>query len=417
MTRETNPDYLEVNHCRIQTDSSLEIILTLGHQSLTGVFPASVDEEVPVAPLELCWSPESGLVQLKHSFSASAMYGDNYGYRSGLNPTMASHLTRKVEKLRDLVQLRPGDTVVDIGSNDGTLLNTLAGQNMNLIGFDPVAKKFRNLYDEEITVVEEFFDSDRFWDASSKKARLITSIAMFYDVESPRDFVRHISSILDTEGIWHFEQSYLPSMLSTTSYDTICHEHLEYYSFTVVKELLESEGLKVIDVETNSINGGSFAVSAAPMESALRENGDVISWLIDRENNMGLGDRKIYDDFSARVRQHKDSLVALVNRLNASGYVVAGYGASTKGNVLLQYCGFGPDDIEFIGDVNPYKHGRFTPGTRIPIISEEDMHARKPDYLLVLPWHFRDFIIEKESDFLSAGGRLLFPLPEIEIVG
>ena len=409
--------FTKVKNCRIDPAGKLETILSLGNQALTGVFPASVNDVVTKGPLELCWSPVSGLVQLKHSFSLPEMYGDNYGYRSGLNASMVEHLGRKVEKLSALVPLKEGDVVIDIGSNDGTLLNFLAGQKLKLFGFDPVAKKFRNLYDEEITVVEDFFRSSDFSNLSARKAKLITSIAMFYDLEAPREFVRQIAQILDSDGLWHFEQSYLPSMLRTTSYDTICHEHVEYYSLSVVSSMLDAEGLKIIDVETNSVNGGSFAVTAALKSSTRVANNELISWFLQQEKTMGLQSREVYDSFAKKVADHRDSLVSLVSALRAAGAKVGGYGASTKGNVLLQYCGFGPKDIEFIGDVNPEKFGRFTPGTGIPIVSEEEMRSRAPDYLLVLPWHFRSFIVAKESDFLKSGGRLIFPLPEIEIVG
>ena len=417
MTAELSPSCLEIGECRITPGAEMETVLSLGVQALTGVFPKDDSDAVAAAPLELCWAPRSGLVQLRHSFDPGEMYGENYGYRSGLNPTMVDHLVRKVTRLNQMLSLQKNDVVVDIGSNDGTLLNSLAGKALNLIGFDPVAKKFRHLYNDEILVVEDFFDAGRFSGISSEKAKLVTSIAMFYDLESPSHFVQQIADILHEDGVWHFEQSYLPSMLKTTSYDTICHEHLEYYSLAVVEELLQSAGLKIIDVETNSINGGSFAVTAAPKKSARRANEALISWFLEQEDVMGLRERDVYDQFAAKVAQHKSSLVSLIGKLNSSGATVAGYGASTKGNVLLQYCGFGPEDIRFIGDVNSDKHGRFTPGSRIPIVSEEEMHARKPDYLLVLPWHFRDFIVEKEADYLRFGGKLIFPLPEIEIVG
>lgn len=416
MAKNLKPHYIEAQECRIEPGGKLETILSLGTQALTGVFPKSVDELVPEAPLELCWSPVSGLVQLRHTFEAGELYGDNYGYRSGLNPTMVDHLMRKVEKLDRMVSLEENDVVVDIGANDGTLLNAFAGRNLELVGFDPVAKKFRDMYESEIVVVEEFFDDERFSFLSSKKAKLVTSIAMFYDLESPRDFVQQIANILDVDGVWHFEQSYLPSMLQATSYDTICHEHLEYYSLTVVCELLNAAGLKIIDVETNSTNGGSFAVTAALKQSLRPENKEMISWFLGQEKAMGLQESMVYDEFAQRVRQHRDSLVSLIHKLNSSGATVAGYGASTKGNVLLQFCEFGSQDIKFIGDVNPYKHGRVTPGSRIPIVSEEEMYSRSPDYLLVLPWHFRDFIVEKEANFLRSGGKLIFPLPKIEII-
>ena len=239
---------------------------------------------------------------------------------------------------------------------------------------------------------------------------------MFYDLERPSDFVADIAKVLDKNGIWHFEQSYMPTMLRMTSYDTVCHEHLEYYSLHVVKALVEKHGLKIIDVQMNGVNGGSFAVTVARTESILRPNSAVIDWMLGQEDRMGLHTPKPYRDFEERVFRHRDDLVRLIRSLNADGKKVVGYGASTKVNVLLQFCGFTEKDISCIAEVNPDKFGSYTPGTCIPILSESDVKAMKPDYMLVLPWHFRDSIVRREVEYLASGGKLIFPLPEIEIV-
>jgi len=239
---------------------------------------------------------------------------------------------------------------------------------------------------------------------------------MFYDLESPSNFVADIAKILDRDGIWHFEQSYMPTMLRTTSYDTICHEHLEYYSLHVVKSLIEKHGLKIIDVQMNSINGGSFAVTVARAESNYNSNNAIIEWMLGQEDRMNLNTPKPYLEFEQRVFRHRDDLVRLVKTLVGDGKSVVGYGASTKGNVLLQFCGFSPSEIPCIAEINPDKFGSFTPGTLIPILSESEVRAMNPDYMLVLPWHFRDSIIRRESEYMANGGKLIFPLPEIEIV-
>lgn len=408
--------YREVQACRISGSEDLLPILDLGKQALTGVFPRDVEQIVPMAPLELSWSPSSGLVQLRHSVSPQEMYGENYGYRSGLNPTMVNHLNRKVRWIEALASLNESDVVVDIGSNDGTLLNSYSSVGLRRIGFDPVATKYQSFYDEDITIVPDFFSGERLSEITDRKARVITSVAMFYDLEDPGQFVREIAESLDSDGIWHFEQSYLPAMLRTNSYDTICHEHVEYYSLSVVVDLLAKNKMRVVDVQTNSINGGSFAVTATHESASIESNQPVIDWLLQQEENFGLGTPKPYESFKQRVFQHREDLRALVNGLNRAGKKVAAYGASTKGNVLLQFCGFGPEDILCIAEVNPEKFGAFTPGSRIPILPESEVRAMKPDYLLVLPWHFKQFIIEKEASYLENGGQLIFPLPEIEIV-
>jgi C-methyltransferase-like protein len=245
----------------------------------------------------------------------------------------------------------------------------------------------------------------------------VTSIAMLYDLESPVDFVREVAQVLAPDGIWHFEQSYMPSMLRTTAYDTICHEHLEYYSLGVIGKILDGADLQIVDVVTNGINGGSFAVTAAHRaNTAIRPNRAVIDWLLQQEERMGLDTPKPYREFEERVFRHRQDLVRLIGALTGDGKKILGYGASTKGNVLLQFCGFSSREIAAIAEVNSDKYGRVTPGTHIPIISEAEARAMNPDYFLVLPWHFKDGIVRRERDFLMRGGKLIFPFPEIEIV-
>jgi hypothetical protein len=240
---------------------------------------------------------------------------------------------------------------------------------------------------------------------------------MFYDLESPVQFIREVAEVLAPDGIWLFEQSYMPSMLRTNSYDTICHEHLEYYALQPVKQMLEQCGLRILDVQMNAVNGGSFAVTAALAGAPFESNQSVIEWLLGQEERMGLHTPRPFRQFEERVFEHRGNLQRLVRALNADGKRILGYGASTKGNVLLQFCGFTEKDIPAIAEVNPDKLGCYTPGTGIPIVSEAEAKAMRPDYFLVLPWHFKDGILGREAEYLAAGGKMIFPLPEIEIVG
>ena len=396
---------------------NLVSVLNLGEQAFTGIFPKSAATDVPIGPLELLWCPDSGLLQLAHQFDLGAMYGENYGYRSGLNQSMVRHLTSKTRHLSRLVGLQSGDLVLDIGSNDGTLLKSYPVAGLRRLGIDPTGVKFHHMYPKDIQLVPDFFSRKNFVKiVGDARAQLITSIAMFYDLESPIAFVREIHDCLDDRGVWHFEQSYMPSMLRTNSYDTVCHEHIEYYSLGAVEKILAAAEMEIVDVGMNAVNGGSFAVTAARKGSGRRRNLSVIEWLLETESRMGLHTPKPFRDFEERVFEHRRSLSSLVRSLNADGKKVFGYGASTKGNVLLQFCGFTAADIPCIADVNPDKYGCVTPGTHIPIVSEEDAKAQKPDYLLVLPWHFKAGIIEREAEFLAGGGHLIFPMPEIEIV-
>jgi hypothetical protein len=315
-----------------------------------------------------------------------------------------------------MVRLRPDDVVLDIGSNDGTLLAGYETPRISKTGIDPTGVKFAQYYPDDVELIPEFFSAEVFRARlPGRTARLITSIAMFYDLEEPVGFARQVAGILAEDGIWHFEQSYMPSMLRSTSYDTVCHEHLEYYSLAVVGRVLAEAGLEVIDVRFNRVNGGSFAVSARH-RGASGESTGLVDWFLRQEERMNLSSPLPFRDFENRVFQHRQDLLELIRVLRSGGARIMGYGASTKGNVLLQFCGLTPEDIPSIAEVNPDKFGRVTPGTGIPIVSEEEMRAESPDYMLVLPWHFREGIVQREQDFLRSGGRLIFPLPEIEIV-
>jgi hypothetical protein len=345
------------------------------------------------------------------------MYGDNYGYRSSINASMRQHLRAKVEALRVFVPLDKNDIVLDIGSNDGTTLGFYP-DSLTRVGMDPTARKFREFYQPGIRVIEDFFSAERFRsEMGPRKAKVVTSIAMFYDLDSPMEFVQQVASVLDDEGIWHFEQSYMPLMLAKSAYDTICHEHVEYYGLRQVQWMMERCGLRILEVELNDVNGGSFAVTAAQHTSRFSSNAEAIERVLLEEQQAGLQSLLPFQQFAERVSAHREKLVALLHELKREGRRVLGYGASTKGNVILQYCGITPDLLPFIAEVNEDKFGRFTPGTGIPIISESEAHAMRPDYFLVMPWHFRENLIQRERAYLDRGGSMIFPLPTIDIVG
>jgi hypothetical protein len=408
--------YTAIDKCRISGSNNLISVLKLGNQELTGVFPSSKHEPVAEGPLELVWCPDSGLLQLAHSFDPSQMYGENYGYRSGLNQSMVRHLTNKAGQLERLANLRAGDIVLDIGSNDATFLKAYKTPGIERTGIDPTAAKFSEYYTDDIRVKADFFNAKNYHSLRDHPAKIVTSIAMFYDLDDPIAFARDIADVLAPDGVWHFEQSYMPAMLRTLSYDTICHEHIEYYSLGAVRRILDAAGMKIVDVQMNAINGGSFAVTAAKATDAVAQNSALVDWLLAREEAMGLGTPKPYRDFEERTFRHRADLTKLVKSLVKAGKRVLGYGASTKGNVTLQFCGLTDKDILAIAEVNPEKFGSYTPGSRIPIVSEAEARAMKPDYFLVLPWHFRDGILQREQEYIASGGRFIFPFPEIEVV-
>ncbi len=408
--------YTEITRCRIGGSNNLIPVLSLGEQYLTGVFPKSPTDDISRGPLDLVWCPDSELLQLKQSYGIEEMYGKNYGYRSGLNISMVNHLRQKIYALEQFIGPGNNDLVVDIGSNDATSLKAYTTR-CRKVGIDPTGLKFKDFYRDDIMLLPDFFSSSVFRQKfPDQKAKIVTSIAMFYDLENPVGFTRDIESILADDGIWHFEQSYMPSMLRTNSYDTICHEHLEFYSFKVIMSLLEQCDLRVVDVKMNAINGGSFAVTACKKNACYRSNKPIIEWMLKQEDDMGLDTPKPYRDFEERVFRHRRNLTDLIAALVSDGKKILGYGASTKGNVLLQFCRITADQVPFIAEVNADKVGSFTPGTGIPIISEKEARAMKPDYFFVLPWHFKHTILEREKEFITHGGKFIFPLPEIEIV-
>jgi len=408
--------YTALERCRVSGSKTLIPVLDLGEQALTGVFPRDPAEPVTTGPLRLVWCPDSGLLQLDHSYDLGEMYGENYGYRSGLNQSMVRHLTQKVRELERAADLKPGDTVLDIGSNDATSLKAYNVPGLRRVGVDPTGAKFRGYYPDDIALVPDFFSADVFRRGNFQPARIVTSIAMFYDLEDPVAFARQVEQVLAPGGIWHFEQSYMPSMLRMTSYDTVCHEHLEYYSLTVVKRILAAAGMRPLDVKMNAINGGSFAVTAVRADDRRQGSDRVVDWLLEQEDGMGLNTPRPYRDFEERVYRHRADLTRLLKSLAADGKKVLGYGASTKGNVLLQFCGITTKEVIAIAEVNEDKFGACTPGTHIPIVSEAEARAMRPDYFLVLPWHFKDGIVQREAEFLASGGRMILPFPEIEII-
>lgn len=407
----------EVDECRICGNQNLLPIVCLENQYLSGVFPATRDhlESLTHGPLELVkcdGEGACGLLQLRQSYSPAEMYGGNYGYRSALNRMMVDHLDAKVRRIMGTVVLGDDDWVLDIGSNDSTLLQAYPPKGVNLIGFDSAGEKFKKYYPSHVRLIPDFFSAAAFRDeAGGRRAKVVTSIAMLYDLERPLEFVREVHSILADDGVWVTEQSYMPLMIETGSYDTICHEHLEYYALKQIKWMADRVGFRIIDVETNDINGGSLSATLA--KAGARESPRVGA-IIDRERWLSEGTEP-YLAFAREIERSRRELRTFLDRAKNSDELVCGLGASTKGNVILQHCGVTEDDLPFIGDVNSDKVDCFTPGTRIPIIPESEVLGLRPDYLLVLPWHFRRHF---ESDPKYAGSRLVFPLPPpLTVVG
>ena len=391
--------------------------MDFGVQALSGRFPGKGEADPPQAPLMLVRCTDCQLVQLRHSVAPGEMYTRHYGYRSGINTTMREHLARLRGWVEERRPLKAGDIVVDVGCNDGTLLRSYSTNGVRRIGIDPLAGKFRSGYPPDIRLHEGFLSSATLRMLCGGDAvGIVTSIAMFNHVELPVEFVGAVASVLASDGIWVVEHGYLPTMLETNGFDAICHEHLTYYSLRQVEWLAEATGLRVFDAELNACNGGSFRLALCRTDAPHPTRSERVGRLRRLEERMVLGARGPYEAFQRRVEKARDDLVAFIAAERARGKRFFLYGASTKGNTLLQYCKLDSRKIVAAAERNAEKWGCRTPLTGIPILSESECRAAKPDYFIVLPWHFRGEFIAREADFLAAGGKLIFPLPEFEIV-
>jgi hypothetical protein len=331
---------------------------------------------------------------------------------------MVSHLTHRAKILegRYLQDIRE-PVIVDIASNDGTMLTGYQNPRAKLVGIDPLISVVSDYYPKSALKIADFFSVKAYEKKTDKKAHLVTSLSVIYDLESPETFARSVYEILEEGGVWHFEQSYLPTMIKALSYDTICHEHLLYLSLHDINRILMKTGFQILEVTLNSANGGSIAVTAVKSK-VKQKSSPFASYLLMKEEKDGIVDGTAIRKFATLACLHKEEFRDLVRRFQWEGYSINGLGASTKGNVLLQWLGLDSSVIEKIGDVNSRKYGKQTPGSGIPIVPEDQVlsSGNSRTLALVLPWHFRAGIIEKSRPLLERGGSLLFPLPQIEVV-
>jgi len=416
-------DVRVIGQCRSCGNKRLVPILSLGTMYVSN-FVDAPGEKLVKAPLDLvlCNGKNScSLLQLRHTVALGLMYR-NYWYKSGMNKTMVDALADIANKAEQLVELEEEEVVLDIGCNDGTLLRSYGKKGIKLAGFEPAVNLLPYAEKGTTKIINDFFSSKEFKrHFRNQKAKIVTSIAMFYDLDEPNKFVADIVECLDGAGVWVIQMSYLPSMLEQNAFDNICSEHLEYYSLASLERLLERHGLEVFDVELNDVNGGSFRAyvkhassnAVKPFDGA----GNRVKGLRESEKRLGLQEKKTYQRFAGRVNKIKKSVVDFIRKETLKGKKVYVYGASTKGNTLLQYFGLDYRLIKAAAERNPGKWGKKTVGTMIPIISEEQARAEKPDYFLVLPWHFLEEFREREKAFFQSGGKFIVPLPEFRVTG
>ena len=413
--------YKKIHKCRICGNKNLKKILGLGTQTLTSVFVNKNEKAPDVSPLDLIYCSGSSnqvcnLVQLKHTADIGKMYGTTYGYLSSISSTMVAHLNDIKNLANKKVNFKKNDKILDIGCNDGTLLNMFVkNKNIDLIGIDPSSVKFRHLFNKKIQVIEKFFNKENILkEVGTCKFKLITSIAMFYDIDDPFKFVKDVYDLLDDNGVWIVEVAYLSTMMKNLAYDQVMHEHLTYLGFKQMHWLIKKNNMKIIDFSTNLINGGSILITVSKNKSKLKDNKTKVQNFLKKEKKYITS--KSLNLFKERVQNHKNEVTTLLNNIKKNKKVVYGYGASTKGNVILNYCNISKKLMNKICDENKMKNGQVTPGSRIPIITKKQMRKENPDYLYVFIWPLRKEVLRAEKEFIDKGGTIIFNLPKIHFV-
>ena len=413
----------KIEKCRVCGNTDLVPVIDVGEQYLSSVFPENLDyrESAVRYPLDLVICKRSkdertcGLVQLGHRLDLTAMY-DAYPYTSSTNSSMAKILEDVAKSGKAINNLKEGDVVLDIGGNDGPLLSFFKDEPLRLISIDP-AKNVKTLLDAPNYIsVRDFFSSNAFDKASPKKAKLIFSIAMFYHLDDPMKFTRDVAETLDEDGVWIIQMAYLPAMLRTTMYDNIVHEHAGYYGAVHMKWVMEEAGLEVFDVEENDVYGGSFRVFVKKKGNKKFPATDLYKKILEKEVADWIFDPDTYKNFMQRIEKTRHDLRALCKKIKAEGKSIWIYGASTKGNTILQYCGIGNNEITAAADSNTFKIGKYIIGSDILIKSEEEMRKAKPDYLLALPYSFVEGFMKREAKLVAQGTKFIVPLPEVKIL-
>lgn len=411
-----------ITHCRVCACEHLSPIISLGSIYVSDFVTdrASTAEETYPLELVLCDPAKGGcgLLQLKHSVDPSKMYNFYY-YHSGTNALMREALSDITRQVQKRVRLKKNDLVLDIGCNDGTLLRSYSVRGLKLAGFDPAKNLIPEARVGTTKIINDYFNATAFKKTlPGKRAKVITSIAMFYDLDDPNQFVSDIVECLDEKGLWVIQMSYLPLMLKTNAFDNICHEHLEYYSMMSLEALLKRHGLKAVDAELNDVNGGSYRIYIMREDAKTPAAGlERVKKLEVMEKRMKLADIETYYSFAARVDAIREKICRFIRQEVKRGKSVYVYGASTKGNTLLQYFNLDHTLIKAAAERNPDKFGKKTAGSWIPIISDDEARAEKPDYFLVLPWHFLKGFLKQEQGYLKSGGRFIVPLPEFKLIG
>ena len=406
---------MKIKNCRNCKNTELFDLFSLGKISFTGRFPNTIRQNVPKAYLNVLMCKKCKLVQLDRNFDLNYLYGKNYGYRTGINKTMTDHVKKIVRKCSALVKLKSKQYVLDIGSNDATLLNFYANDIIK-VGVDPLVNKYKKFYKKINYKISNFFkikDIEKI--KIKKKFKIISALSVFYDLRDPNKFIKEIKKILDDKGVFVLEHVDLYYIIKNNIFDTICHEHLVFYSSKIIIEMMKNNGLKVFNHEYNEINGGSSRYYICHSKANFKVSKNIKKVLL-RENLQGIELKKTYKLFFTKILNEKIKLIKLIKKIKNEEQDIHGYGASTKGNVLLQFYNINNKVVNYIADRNPLKWNSFTPGTKIKIISESQSRKIKPHFYLVLPWHFKNEILIREKNIRKKGTKFIFPLPKVRVV-
>ena len=398
---------IEHKKCRLCGSKDLVEAFSIGDQYINDFVPIEKVGQGIKAPLDLIMCNNCSLIQLKHTAPQELLYSRFYWYRSSITDTMIRELRNVSETIESMVNLTDGDVVLDIGANDGTLLNTYSIPGLKLIGCEPANNLVDSLGEVTDYVMHDFWIYDSYKKHTEKwglgKAKVITAIGMFYDLDEPNIFINDVAKALDKDGVFVAQLMCLSNMLKKNDLGNICHEHIEFYSLESLRYMFESNGLEIFKIDENEVNGGSYRIFARHLDKGS----------IHFDESYSIND---LHEFKSRIDSNRDKCVNFIKEEVAKGKTVYVYGASTKGNVILQYYDLGPDLITAASERSPEKWGKYTIGTWIPIISEEEARKAQPDYFLVLPWAFFDEFYEREAEWRSKGGKFIVPLPEFKVV-
>lgn len=402
--------------CRACQRKTLNLFLSLGQMPLVNRFiePEALSCDEKRYPLDVAFCHNCGMVQLADVVPPTEMFSD-YLYFTGASEPMRQHFLSMVTEILESVGASEGDLVVDVGSNDGTLLSQYPGW-VRRLGIEPSSNLAQEAERHGITTMCDFLNvaaANRAVELHGN-ATIVTATNVFAHVDDIRGFLDAAQVLLGGSGALVIEVPYLLDMLTNVEFDTIYHEHLSYFAVRPLLGVFESQGFEVTSVKRIPVHGGSLRIYVRPSRNP--QHSPIAKEFVSAELEAGLGTNAPYRRFATNVAAIRSRLCELVISLKDSGEAVAAYGAPAKGNTLLNYCGITADMIDYVTDTTPAKQGRYTPGTRIPVVHPSALVERTPDYALLLAWNYKDSILKKETEYRKNGGKFIVPIPYPTIV-